>query len=149
MNNVLKRKVKGVRERTRVISEIDPDRVTKCVQSEREHSDINNIVARAYKTGQLPILKREPIPDLIDQHTYQDMLNKVVFAQQQFERLPSQIRETFDNKPEKMLAALDLKEKPPELVKILEDVGLLEKKIPEPENPPMKVEVVNPSEPSA
>ena len=58
--------------------------------------------------------------------TYQDMLNTVVFANQQFERLPSAIRAEFDNKPENLLAALHAKEKSPETAKKLQDLGLLE-----------------------
>ena len=98
------RELKSAYSRTRVITEIPADTKTKAVQSERDHADINHIVARAYKTGQLPILvNRQPIPELPQVQTYQDMLNKVVFAQQAFERLPSAIRAEFENKPEKLL----------------------------------------------
>lgn len=92
----MSRQIKQPQERTRTITQIPSDTKTKCVQSEKHASDINNIVARAYKTGQLPILtNRQPIPELPDHATYQDMMNKIVFAQQKFEQLPSNIRTDF------------------------------------------------------
>lgn len=136
------RELKTAYSRTRVITQQPEDRKTKCVQSERHHADINNIVARAYKTGQLPLLvNRQPIPQLPEAQTYQDMLNKVVFAQQSFERLPASIRSEFENKPEKLLEALHDKKKSPELTKKLQELGLLEVPPPKPEKPA-------PSEPS-
>lgn len=136
------RELKSAYSRTRVQTEQPAERKTKCVQSERHHADINNIVARAYKTGQLPLLvNRQPIPELPEAQTYQDMLNKVVFAQQSFERLPASIRAEFENKPEKLLEALHAKEKSPELTQKLQNLGLLEIPPPKPEKP-------TPSEPS-
>ena len=127
------RELKSAYSRTRVITEIPADTKTKAVQSERDHADINHIVARAYKTGQLPILvNRQPIPELPQAQTYQDMLNKVVFAQQAFERLPSAIRAEFENKPEKLLQALHDMNKSPELTKKLQNLGLIEMPPPEP-----------------
>lgn len=128
------RELKPAYHRTRVQSEQPDERKTKCVQSERHHADINNIVARAYKTGQLPLLvNRQPIPQLPEAQTYQDMLNKVVFAQQSFERLPASVRAEFENKPEKLLEALHSKKKSPELTQKLQNLGLLE--IPPPSTP--------------
>lgn len=127
----MERKIKPAYARTRVTTDIPEDRKTKAVQSEKKHSDINNIVAKAYQTGSLPILMgRQHMPDLPTEATYQDMLNKVVFAQQAFERLPSAIRAEFDNKPEKMLAAIERSKDSPETAKKLQNLGILEK--PEP-----------------
>lgn len=125
-------KVKAPYERTRVVT--DPgERQTKCVQSERDSSDINNIMARAYKTGKIPVLmNRQPLPEMPDVGTYQDMLNKVVFAQQSFEKLPSAIRVEFENKPEKMLQAIEQSANDPVLCQKLADLGLV--------NPPAPVE---------
>ena len=49
----MERRVKQPYERTRTQTDV-PSRKTKAVQSEKKHSDINNIVARAHKTGQFP-----------------------------------------------------------------------------------------------
>jgi len=126
------RKLKKAYTRTRVQTQIS-ERKTKAVQSERKHSDINNIVSKAYKTGQLPVLmNRQPMEQLPDALTYQEALNKVVFAQQQFERLPSSIRSEFENKPENMLSAITKAEKNPELKKQLQSFGILEQPPAEP-----------------
>ena len=126
-----KRKVKSAYTRTRVKTGHKGELKTKAVQSEAKHSDINNIVSKAYKTGQLPVLMgRKHVEQLPDVESYQDAMNKVVFAQQQFERLPSSIRDQFENKPEKMLEAVAKSHKDPELKKSLQDLGLLEKPVP-------------------
>lgn len=127
------RNIKTPYSRTRVQTEIPADTKTKAVQSEKKHSDINHIVARAYKTGQLPLLvNRQPIAVLPTEQTYQEMLNKVVHAQQQFERLPSAVRAEFQNKPERMLSAIEASSKDPELSKKLQKLGLINPTPPEP-----------------
>lgn len=122
--------VKSRGERTRVqTSHNTPE--TKAVQSEKKSSDINNIVARAIKTGQLPVLmSRQPIEQLPDAQTYQEMLNQVVFAQQSFERLPAEIRSEFHNDPVNLLTAVSEAEGNEALTKKLQSMGILE--IPEP-----------------
>lgn len=120
-------KVKPAYSRTRVITHVE-DTATKAVQSERHASDINNIVGRAYATGgALPYLvNRQPIPELPDVGTYQDMMNKVVFARQAFDRLPSAVRNEFGNSPEAMLDAVSRHKEDPMLHKRLADLGLVE-----------------------
>ena len=132
---IKERRVKNPYERTRVVTKVK-ERRTKAVQSERKSADINNIVARAYQTGQLPVLMgRQHIEQLPDVESYQDAMNKVVFAQQQFERLPAAIRDEFDNDPSKMLQAVSQSGENPELKKKLQTLGLIE--TPEtPSNPP-------------
>lgn len=101
-------KVKLPRQRVRVQTVVDPERKTKALQSEKKSADINNIVARAHKTGQLPVLVgRQPIQSLPSVSTYQEALNQVVHAREQFDRLPASIRNEFDNDPVKLLRALD------------------------------------------
>lgn len=124
------RTVKAPQERTRVQTD-NPDPKTKCVQSERKNSDINNIVAKAHQTGRLPVLmQRQPIPAMPDVESYQDAMNKVVFANQAFERLPSQIRAEFENSPAKMLAAIEQSTKNPELKEKLQKIGIIEPNAP-------------------
>lgn len=130
-------KVKPSGTRTRVITQIPEDTKSRVVQSEKKNCDINNIVARAKQTGQLPVLMgREPIVDLPNQQTYQEMLNTVVNAQQQFARLPSAIRNQFDNKPENMLNALHLSTTDEKTADTLREMGLLNPKTLEPEAKP-------------
>lgn len=120
------REVKSAYVRTRVITEIG-DRKTKAVQSEKKHSDVNHIVSKAMKTGQLPVLMNRP--DISQQMpssmTYQEALNKVVFAQQSFERLPSSVRAYFGNKPENMLKALEQAGDNPKIKAALQEMKIL------------------------
>lgn len=118
--------VKPAYSRTRVITKVE-DTSTKAVQSERHASDINNIVGRAYATGgALPyLMNRQPIPELPDVGTYQDMLNKVVYARQAFDRLPVAVRNEFGNNPEAMLAAVSRYKEDPALHKRLAELGLV------------------------
>jgi len=121
----MSREVKQPQERVRVQT-IITDTKTATIQSEKQQSNINNIVAKAHKTGQLPILMgRQPIPTLPDAMTYQDALNKVVFAQQQFERLPAAVRAQFSNNPENMLNAISQSDKNPETKLALQKLGIL------------------------
>lgn len=130
------RQLKSAYERTRVITEI-ADTKTKAVQSEAKHADINAIVAKAHKTGQLPVLMgRKPIETMPDVESYQDALNKVVKANQAFERLPSSIRAEFGNKPENMLHALEASEKNNSVKNRLQEIGILNKSVPPQETMP-------------
>lgn len=130
----MSRFVKAAHARTRVITDIPEDTKTRCVQSEKNSSDINNIVARAYKTGQLPILTgRQPMAELPNHETYQDMLNQVVFAQQSFERLPSAVRSAFDNDPVRMLQQLADDKRHPDVTKLFQAHGILETPPPAPQ----------------
>ena len=70
-------------------------------------------------------MQRQVIPEMPDVESYQEALNKVVFAQQAFEQLPSNIRAEFENRPDKMLAAFDKAEKDPQLKGKLQEIGLL------------------------
>lgn len=118
--------IKPSRTRSRVVTQIDPEAKSKVLQSEKKHADINNIVARAKETGQLPVLMgRNPITELPDSTTYLDMMNKVVEARQSFERLPSGVRNLFDNDPAKLLATLDASRTDEKISTQLRELGIL------------------------
>lgn len=121
-------RVKTRTERTRIkTSAPHPDLKNKCIQSEKKNQDINNIVARAHVTGHLPVLmQRQPIQQLPDSMTFQEAMDKVVHAQQSFERLPAEIRIKFDNDPKKLLKALEDPKKNLDLLKeasVIEEVN--------------------------
>lgn len=105
------RKIKKAYKRDRIQTSIS-DRTTKAVQSEKHNCCINHIVSKAFQTGQLPTLMNrkhiEQLPDVLD---YQDAMNKIVYAQQQFLQLPSTTRNEFDNDPVKFLECLSDPEK--------------------------------------
>lgn len=77
-------------------------------------SDINTLIARYQETGSFydPIVSvkaaaRKPMfGDFTNVPDYQTALNKVIEAQDLFSRLPSKIRDRFENNPQKLLEFL-------------------------------------------
>ena len=70
----------------------------------KESCDINNMLAKYQQTGNLPLMKQNPIyGDFSEPTTYQEAQNTLIVAQQQFDGLPSEIRKQFDNDPEQFL----------------------------------------------
>lgn len=69
-------------------------------QSFAEQQDINTIVARVLKTGELPNI---PIPDqyadLTTQQDYHTMLNRIAETNGLFYRLDAKLRATYNNDP--------------------------------------------------
>lgn len=91
------------RQQTDGIQFNDP---TRTHQSFKEECDINTILKRYNKTGQLPeIIKTNPqYGDFSSQLSYQESLDVVMKAQEQFDALPSAVRERFGNDPSRFLA---------------------------------------------
>lgn len=79
---------------------------TRTKQSFQAECDINNILKRYEKTGQLPdLIKQDPrYGDFADLPSYQEALHLVEMAQTQFAALPVQVRDRFGNDPQKFLA---------------------------------------------
>lgn len=120
----MSKKIRKQYSRVQVRTPRDPERRSKVIQSMRDEQDINNIVAKSIKTGQLPVLVgRQPIEKLPNIETYQDAMDKIVRANQAFEQLPALLRREFDNDPSKLLAALD---NPKENLELLERASVLE-----------------------
>jgi len=77
-------------------------------QCHRDECDINKIIARYDRTGVLNHVndfeaRYEDLTGL----DYQTMLNTVANANSMFEGLPSQIRNQFDNNPQKFISFMD------------------------------------------
>lgn len=126
----MEKRVKKPAERTRVQTHFE-DFKTKAVQSERQSSDINNIVARAIKSKQLPVLmNRQHQAGLPDDISYQEALNKVVAADQAFMRLPSSVRAEFGNDPRQLLNAIHNHKGNENLTKKLQELDILKKSDP-------------------
>lgn len=69
-------------------------------QNQKLEADINEIVRRFGLTGQLPVNNRIPIEaDFDDILTYQDAMNAVRAADENFAALPADIRARFNNDP--------------------------------------------------
>lgn len=75
------------------------------VQADAEGADINNIIKRFVRTGQLPIIERPMLSgDLASvSGDYQEMLHLIKDADDQFMKLPADVRAKFDNKPAKFV----------------------------------------------
>jgi len=96
-------------------------------QSFKEQCDINWIMERYNKTGQLPeMIKREgKYGDFSSAGTYQDALNVVRHAEIQFASLSSAVRERFLNDPARFLEFVN----DPSNIDEMVDLGLATKEI--------------------
>ena len=81
------------------------------IQSAADETDINVMIARYQKTGSfhgstnMPTV-RPDFGDFIDVPDYQNAMNILIQAQDQFAALPANIRDRFANSPEKYLEFL-------------------------------------------
>lgn len=80
------------------------DRRTK--QEFRDECDVNNIMKKYLKTGQLPeLIKSNPkYGDFSDVPSFQEAQDRVNFANAQFAALPARVRARFENDPAQFLA---------------------------------------------
>ena len=77
----------------------------KTVQADRDDADINKIIARYTKSGQLPPMRNGEAfcGDVSDFSGLQDALIKVQQADELFMDYPAELRERFDNDPVKLV----------------------------------------------
>ena len=109
-------------------------------QSEAKAADINYIVGKAVKTGFLPVVSRDHIPQVPTASSFHEAMNLITETKQKFEALPSDVRQTFDNDPGKLLDAINSEDEA--VQQNLIDLGIKEAPLPEPD--PLQVEVVSP-----
>jgi len=132
---------RGVRQRVK--TEIKGESKTR--QSEAKNADINTIVNKAKKTGHLPVTNAQPIQNgLPTPQSFHDAMNVVVQAKQEFEALPSQVRNEFNNDPAFFLECVQKAEKDDKQKESLQKLGVLETPEVKVEPAPQKVEIVNP-----
>lgn len=93
---------------------------SKTKQSFKDECDINQIMKKFEKTGILPdLIKTNPVyGDFSDPKTYQESLNLVHHAQEQFSNLSSKVRERFNNDPQKFLEFTSNAENADEMAKM-------------------------------
>lgn len=99
-------------------------------QSQAKDCDVNVIVERFMKTGELPnmISQNPEYGDFSTPNDYQESLNLVIKAQEQFESLNARIRAQFNNDPAAFLEfATD-----PKNVDAMVDMGLASPRQPDP-----------------
>lgn len=71
------------------------------VQAGAEEADINFIVARVLRGGELPVLDRLPLQvEFAEAMDFGTALRAIKDAEDLFMRLPAQVRSKFDNNPE-------------------------------------------------
>lgn len=111
-------------------------------QSFADECDINKIMERYEKSGVMPEGRRMyEFGDAISEYSYQESLNAVIFADQQFAELPARLRDRFGNDPVQLLKFLEDPKNRDEAV----ELGLVDAPSPAPE--PMEVRIVDPAPP--
>lgn len=110
------------------------------LQSAKEESDINTIVRKFGLTGELPNdLKMPQSGDFTDVPDFHTAMNIVRTAQEEFLRVPADIRARFNNDPQRLMSFLEDSSNRDEARKL----GFLADPVKVPE--PMRVQVVAPS----
>lgn len=85
-----------------------PEDDDKAQQQYKEECDINTIVRRFGLTGQLPENLRMPLTgDFVDVPDFQTALNLVISAQDEFMKVPADVRARFNNDPGELMAFLE------------------------------------------
>lgn len=117
--------------------------LTMTQQQFKDESDINNLVDRFLRTGEIPpVDARAMYGDFVDSpQSYQEALSAVFEAQAGFDALPSKVRQRFNNDPAELLAFLQDSANLDEAIKL----GLVEK--PEPAQPVQTTTTAEPAEP--
>lgn len=111
---------------------------TKTQQQFKDECDINNIIARYEKTGELSHLsgRKGAFTDLSDVTDYQGMLHTVIQAEEAFMTLPAVVRTRFRNDPGQLLSFLQDPKNKDEAIKL----GLIDTPVdPEPPSEPVSV----------
>ena len=94
--------------------------ISKTQQQFKEECDINNIMKKFAKTGELPhMMKTEPrYGEFADVPDYLEAMNTVAHANEQFAALSSQVRKRFGNDPQEFLAFATNGENAEEMIKM-------------------------------
>jgi phage internal scaffolding protein len=77
---------------------------TRAQQHHKDECDINVILERFGKTGQVPVNKISgTYGDFSGVHDYHTALNAIIASESEFAALPAHIRNRFDNEPSKLI----------------------------------------------
>lgn len=82
-----------------------PSQPSRTKQSFKEECNVNSILDRYRRTGQLTHVRVSlgQYGDFTQFNDYQEAINLVLDAQQQFDQLPAHLRERFGNSPEHLI----------------------------------------------
>lgn len=103
---------------------------TRTQQSLENETNINAIMARVLKTGQMPTARSAEQPfygDFTAADDYYSAVNRIADAESEFADLPSAIRSRFENDPGKLIEFLSDSKNLDEAITL----GLIEKPIPQ------------------
>jgi len=87
--------------------QINTGTVSRVEQTHKKKVNINTIMAKANKTGLIPVKTGAHYGDFTSIEDYQTARNKILDAQQNFQQLPSKIRNRFKNNPGKLITFLN------------------------------------------
>jgi phage internal scaffolding protein len=111
---------------------------TRAQQHHKEECDINEILRRFGKTGQMPVNTSEALyPDFSDAVDYHTALNQIIASEREFDLLPSNLRKRFDNDPAKLVYFMQDKKNHAEAV----ELGLINAPKTEPKTAPTEQNV--------
>lgn len=96
--------MKHLRRRTQI--QLDPVSMTH--QSFKDECNINNIMKKYERTGQLTHVRNSEgvFGDFTNVEDYQVNLNKIILAEEAFMTLPAHLRKQFNNSPQELLEFL-------------------------------------------
>ena len=92
--------LRGVRPR---VGDVSFEDKSLAVQASKEECDINNIIKRYMRTGELPGLRQAIYADISEIKDLKSSLDDAYAAQEAFMALPAEIRRRFDNDPVKLV----------------------------------------------
>lgn len=107
------------RKRTRVVQVFTEPSLTK--QAPAQETDINYIVNRYLKVGQMPMPESEPQFGYVPSIDLQEAFEMVMNAEQGFADLPAKVRAAYQNDPLMLLQAME----DPSQRETLEGLGVL------------------------
>lgn len=91
---------------------------SKTVQADAHEADINTIVDRLAKTGQMPIIQAPPqVDEFADIFDFTSAMQTIAAAKYAFSQLPAKIQARFNHNPAEYVAFADDPENIPELRK--------------------------------
>ncbi|QXP07863.1 MAG: internal scaffolding protein [Arizlama microvirus] len=118
---------------------------TRAQQHHKDECDINVILERFGKTGQMPVNAISgTYGDFSGVHDYHTALNTLIAAEHEFDSLPANIRKRFGNEPAKLIEFLNDSNNKEQAI----ELGLVNRPITSSNNEPemVKKPVTDPSE---
>lgn len=136
MSDKIKSRFNTQRVKTQVTGE------SMAQQNMKAETDINTIVSRYMRTGQMgnPVSEKRPIFGDFTSLEFMDMQNSIADINQEFSSLPSRVRRRFGDDPHQLIRFVEKPENMAEAIKL----GL----IPEPP-PDLDLPVEDPANPAA